>query len=224
MKKNLKMLADNPVSRRTEGRITSYINASAAGADGLVPMKPLETGGYETEQYLAYEQIAKSHPEVSVVSLGTSDGGYLQYPAIPRKTGYDSRTRDWYKDTSKQPDKVVVTDPFLTSKGVPTIGIFTTIRNMDNSTKGVLGFNIDLPIITEMIRNFKIGETGYVILLDSKDTIIAHPKKAELNFKNIKEMKVDAFNDINKLVGTSEEVTIDGVPHFVNVMVSSTTG
>ena len=224
MKKNLKLLADNPASRRTDGSITSYINASAAGADGLVPMKPIETGGYEAEMYRAYEQIAKAHPEISVVSLGTSDGGYLQYPAIPRKTGYDSRTRDWYKDTSKQPDKLVVTDPFLTSKGVPTIGIFTTIRNMDNSLKGVLGFNIDLPIITEMIRNFKIGETGYVILLDSKDTIIAHPRKADFNFKSIKEMKIEAFNDINKLAGTSVEVTVDGVPHFVNVMISPTTG
>lgn len=59
----------------------------------------------------------KAHPEVSAISLGTWDGGYLQYPAIPRKPGYDSRTRDWYKDTIKQPDKLLLTDPFLTSKG-----------------------------------------------------------------------------------------------------------
>ncbi len=223
MKKNLKMVADSPNTRLTDGKITSYINKPGA-ADGMVQMKPLETGGYEANLYQSFEQMVKAHPEISVVSLGTSDGGYLQYPAIPRKTGYDSRSRDWYKDTVKQPDKLVVTDPFLTSKGIPTIGIFTTIRNQDNSLKGVLGFNIDLPVITEMIKNIKIGETGYVILLDSKDTIIAHPKNAALNFKNVKEMQVEAFNNINNMTGSSVEVTMDGVKHFANVVVSPTTG
>ena len=223
MKKNLKMLADSPTTRQTEGKITSYIN-KPGGADGMVPMKPLEAGGYEAESYRSFEQMVRAHSEVSVISLGTSDGGYLQYPAIARKTGYDSRTRDWYKDTVKQPDKIVITDPFLTSKGVPTIGIFTTIRNQDNSLKGVLGFNIDLPVITKMIKDIKIGETGYVILLDSKDTIIAHPKNESLNFKNIKDMQVEAFNNLNTLAGSSVEVTIDGVKHYANVLVSPSTG
>ena len=223
MKKNAKMVADNPSVRSTDGRITSYISKTG-GADGMVPMNPLGVGGYEADLYRNFEQIVKAHPEVSTVSFGTSDGGYLQYPAIPRKTGYDSRTRDWYKDTVKQPDKLLLTDPFLTSKGIPTIGIFTTIRNQDNTIKGVLGFNIDLPVITKMIQDIKIGKTGYVILLDSHDTIIAHPKNAAMNFKNSKEMQIDAFNDVSNLAGSSIEVTIDGVKHFANVVVSPTTG
>lgn len=223
MKKNAKMLADSPGIRRTDGKITSYIG-KAGGADGMVPMNPLATGGYEADLYSVFEQVVKAHPEVSTISFGTSDGGYLQYPAIPRKTGYDSRARDWYKDTVKQPDKLLLTDPFLTSKGIPTIGIFTTIRNQDNTVKGVLGFNIDLPVITEMIKNIKIGETGYVILLDSHDIIIAHPKNAAMNFKSIKEMQIDAFNDINSLAGSSVKVTIDGVKYFSNVVISPTTG
>lgn len=223
MKKNLKMLADSPMTRQTEGRITSYIN-KPGGADGMVPMKPLEAAEYEAGSYRSFEQMVKAHSEISVISLGTSDGGYLQYPAIARKTGYDSRTRDWYKDTVKEPDKIVIADPFLTSKGVPTIGIFTTIRNQDNSLKGVLGFNIDLPVITKMIKDIKIGETGYVILLDSKDTIIAHPKNESLNFKNIKDMQVEAFDNLNSLAGSSVEVKINGVKHYANVFISPSTG
>ena len=223
MKKNVKMMAADPAIRRTDGRITVYIN-KPGDAKGMVAMKPLEAGGYEAESYLAYERYAKAHPEVSVVSLGTADGGFLQYPAIPRKTGYDSRTRDWYKDTIKQPDKVLLTDPFLTSKGVPTIGIFTTVRNQDDTIKGVLGINIDLPVITEMIKNIKLGETGYVILLDSRGTIIANPKNPALNFKKIAEMKVEAFNNLDSLAGKPIEVAINGVRHLGNVYVSPSTG
>ena len=223
MKKNVRMLAADPATRRTDGRITVYIN-KPGDAKGMVAMNPLEAGGYEAESYLTYERYAKAHPEVSVVSLGTADGGFLQYPAIPRKTGYDSRTRDWYKDTVKQPDKVLLTDPFLTSKGVPTLGIFTTVRNQDETIKGVLGLNIDLPVVTEMIKNIKLGETGYVILLDSQGTIIANPRNPALNFKKIADMKVDAFNNLDNLAGKPLEVTIDGVRHLGNVYVSPSTG
>lgn len=223
MKKNAKMLAESPGIRRTDGKLTLYMGKTG-GPDGMVPMRPLEADGYEAALYSVFEQVVKAHPEVSTISWGTSDGGYLQYPAIPRQSGYDSRTRDWYKDTVKQQDKLLLTDPFLTSKGVPTIGIFTTVRNQDDTIKGVLGFNIDLPVITEMINNIKIGETGYVILLDSHDKVIAHPKRTDMNFKNIKEMQIDAFNDINSIAGSSIEVTIDGVKHLGNVVVSPTTG
>lgn len=223
MKKNTKMLAKRPGLRQTDGKITSYVD-KIGGPDGMVPMLPLEAGGYEAEAYREFEQVVKAHPEISVVSLGTSDGGYLQYPAISRKKGYDSRTRDWYKDTVQQPDKILLTDPFLTSKGVPTIGIFTVVHSQDNEIKGVLGFNIDLPVITDMINNIKIGETGYIILLDSHDTIIANPKQPDLNFKKIQEMNIDAFNNIDALVGSAATVTIDGVKHFANVVISPTTG
>ncbi|MEN6411239.1 MAG: methyl-accepting chemotaxis protein [Veillonellales bacterium] len=223
MKKNAKMVADSPGIRRKDGKITTYMDKTG-GADSMVPMKPLEAGGYEADLYNAFEQVVKSHPEVSTISLGTSDGGYLQYPAIPRKAGYDSRTRDWYRDTIKQPDKLLLTDPFLTSKGVPTIGIFTTVRDQDDIIKGVLGFNIDLPVITEMIKNIKIGETGYVILLDSHDIVIADPKNPAMNFKNIKEMQIEAFSNINSFVGSSVEVTMNGVKYLGNVVVSPTTG
>ncbi len=223
VKGNTKMLAMNSLTRQTDGKITTYIDKKG-GADGMVSMTPLENGGYEAELYKKFEEMVKAHPEVSVISLGTSDGGYIQWPAIPRKAGYDSRSRDWYKDSVASPDKLLLTDPFLTSKGVPTVGIFTTVNNEAGKLKGVFGFNIDLPVITDLVKNIKIGNTGYVVLVDSKGTIIANPKKPELNFKKITEMNVEKLNDIGNLSNTNIEVTLDGVEHLANIYSSPTTG
>ena len=223
MKQNLKLLADGQSIRQNEGSLTVYID-KPAGADGMVPMKPLEAGGYEASLYTAFEAMAKAHPAVSVISFGTADGGYMQYPAVPRKTGYDSRSRDWYKDTVQDPDKLLLADPFLTSKGVPTIGIFTTVRDQQNQIKGVLGFNIDLPVITQLLQSIKLGNTGYAILLDSKDTVIADPKHPEMNFKKIQEEGSGAFSDINALAGASREISIDGSKKLVTAIVSPVTG
>lgn len=223
IKQNVKMLAVHPIARRTDGKITTYMD-KVGGADGMVPMTPKENGGYEAELYKVFEDFTKTHPEVSTISFGTSDGGYIQWPAISRKTGYDSRSRDWYKASVASPDKIILADPFLTSKGVPTVGIFATVKDEIGSTRAVLGFNIDLPVITNLVKDIKIGNTGYVVLVDQTGMIIANPKKPELNFKNIKEMNVEKLNDIAKISNTSFEITLDGIEHLANVYSSPTTG
>lgn len=220
---NTKMLATSPLTRQTDGKINVYINASA-GADGMIPMTPIENGGYEAELYRMFEQFGSNHPQVSVVSLGTNDGGYIQWPAVPRKKGYDSRARDWYKDTINTPDKVVLSDPFMTSKGVPTIGIFTTVKDNSNTLRGVIGLNVDLPAITQMIHNIQIGKSGYVMLLDNKGTIIADPKHTELNFKNIKDLNVEKLNNINEIAEGSFDIKLDGTDQLATVYTSPTTG
>lgn len=223
MKENTRLVADDPVTRRSDGKITVYIDKKG-GADGMVPMTPLENGGYEAELYSLMQRFAKSHPTVSVISLGTADGGFLQWPAVPRKTGYDSRSRDWYKESTAKPNEVIISDPFLTSKGVPTVGVFATVKDGMGAVRGVLGFNIDLPVITEMVKNIKIGESGYVMLLDSKGTIMAQPKRPELNFKPVKEMNVAQFADMANLKDSNFEVEVDGVAHWANVYTSPSTG
>ena len=223
MKENTRLLADDPLTRRSDGKITVYIDKKG-GADGMVAMTPQENGGYEAELYGLMQRFAKSHPTVSVVSFGTSDGGFLQWPTVPRKSGYDSRGRDWYKDSTAKPNEVVVSDPFLTSKGVPTVGIFATVKDSFGGVRGVLGLNIDLPVITEMVKNIKIGERGYVMLLDGKGTIMAQPKKPELAFKPSKEMNVAEFADVSKLKDGNFEVKIDNVAYWANIYTSPSTG
>lgn len=223
MKENTRMLADYPLTKNKNGKITVYID-KPGGTDGMVPMTPLENGGYEAELYTLFQQFAKSHPEVSVVSLGTNDGGVMQFPAVPRKSGYDSRSRDWYKNSIAKPDEVILTEPFMTSKGVPTVGTFATARDEFGDIRGVVSLNIDLPMITEIIKNIKIGNSGYVLLLDHQGTIIAHPKKPELNFKPTAEMHVPQFDELSKLDSGNFEISIDGVAHWANVYTSPATG
>jgi methyl-accepting chemotaxis protein len=99
-------------------------------------------------------------------------------------------------------------------------GLFQWPRNF----RGVLGFNIDLPVITDLVKNIKIGNTGYVVLVDSKGTIIADPKRPELNFKKITDMNVEKLNDVVNMSNTNFEVTIDGVEHVPNIYSSPATG
>ena len=123
-----------------------------------------------------------------------------------------------------KPGEIMITDPFMTSKGMPTIGIFSVVKNANGVPQGVLGLNVDLPIITEIISDIKIGETGYIMLVDAKGTIIADPLNPELNFKNLKDTGIDGFSAIADLNEGSMEIKIDGTDKLADVYTSEKTG
>ena len=120
----------------------------------------------------------------------------MQYPAIKRKKGYDSRSRDWFKERMADVNKVRITKPFKTSKGTPTVGIFATVKSMTGQPLGVLGLNIDLPVVTDMISQIKMGETGYIMMLDADGVIIADPKHPDADFKKLQEADLGGLSQL----------------------------
>ena len=216
-------MANDPILRNG-GNITVYIDG-AAGADGMIAMDPQAKGGFELQAYQLFQRLAESHKEsISVVSYGTTDGGYLQYPAVKRKKGYDSRKRSWFKDSMADVNAVRITKPFKTSKGTPTVGIFATVKSMSGQPLGVLGINIDLPVVTNMISEIKIGETGYIMMLDSDNVIIADPKHPDANFKKLAESELGDIASLDTNAKGLKEISLDGTSKIVNVYSSNETG
>lgn len=220
-------MANDPVLR-AGGEITRYMDAdvaATAAADGNIAMDPQAKGGYELAAYQLFQRFGEANKgTVSVISLGTVDGGYLQYPAVKRKKGYDSRSRDWFKESMADVNKVRITKPFKTSKGTPTVGIFAVLKNMTGQPLGVIGLNIDLPVVTDMISEIKIGETGYIMMIDADDVIIADPKHPEADFKKLAESGLDELASLNTSTKGLQEISLDGTKKIVNVFTSESTG
>ena len=222
-------MANDPVLR-AGGEITRYMDeavAATAASDGNITMDPQAKGGFELAAYQVFQRFGESHKAaVSVISYGTTDGGYLQYPAVKRKKGYDSRKRDWFKESMADVSKVRITKPFKTSKGTPTVGIFATVKGMDGQPLGVLGLNIDLPVVTDMISEIKMGETGYIMMLDADGVIIADPKHQDAAFKKLAEAELGELSNLDtaKSLKGLREVNLDGSSKMVNTYVSEKTG
>ncbi len=214
----------NDPAVRQGGNVTVYID-QPADAQGMVEMNPMAKGGYEAAAYDVFRRFGEAHKDViSVVSYGNIDGGYVQWPTVSRKNGYDARSRDWFKESMASPDEVRITKPFMTSKGTPTVGIFAVVKNPAEQPIGVVGINIDLPVITDMISEIKVGETGYMMLVDGGGVIIADPKHPDTNFKKLSEVET---GDIAKLASISsglQKLSIDGTDKVASVYSSDKTG
>ncbi len=220
-------MANDPILRQG-GEITRYMDESvmaAASSDGNIVMDPQGKGGFELAAYQVFQRFGEANKtSVSVISYGTTDGGYLQYPAVKRKKGYDSRSRDWFKESMADVNKVRITKPFKTSKGTPTVGIFATVKSMTGQPLGVLGLNIDLPVVTDMISQIKIGETGYIMMLDADDVIVADPKHPDADFKKLAESGLGDLANLNMSVKGLQEASVDGEAKVVNIFTSENTG
>jgi len=217
IEENVAMLANLPLMSNLDSRITSYVNKK--GINGMVEMTPLQNDPYETEIYKQFENLAKTHEEVQTVSVGVADnGGYVQYPAIQRKEGYDARTRDWYKAAIAKPDEVVITDAYVTSSGDMAVSVLRAVKDANKNIKGVVGIDVKLNKLSTILKNIKIGENGYIVLVDKNGIVLAQPKNPAYVGKEVNKLKIDKLKDIRKAPTEAFDAKLeDGKTYTANI-------
>lgn len=197
MKNNLKVLMELPIVKEADSRITSYIDKK--GVDGVVKMNPEEKEGYEKDLYNVFKSFKNNYPSVQTVSIGIEEnGGYLQYPASDRKEGYDARTREWYKDALKNNDSITIKDAYVTSDGSMAISILCPLKDESGNPKGVVGIDVSIEYISDLVSNMRIGDKGGIVLVDKNNTILSNYRNPNSISKNIEESGIHGLEDILK--------------------------
>ncbi|RIU94454.1 methyl-accepting chemotaxis protein [Oceanobacillus picturae] len=131
----------------------------------------IEGNTEELEAILSSSQDSKADLEQTYV--GTMEGDFLVAPdSIQVKPDYDPRERPWYQLAMENQGEVVITEPYLSSS---TDVIVVTIAKTTADGQGVIGANLQLDRLSAMINEIKIGEEGYVFLLDQNGNYISHP-------------------------------------------------
>lgn len=219
---SVEYFAKQPVIQKIDSSITSYVNA--IGEDGTIQMTPSEKAGMESQIYNFFLNYSKTHPNVAYLYLGTKDGGYIQWPQGTSTDKFDPRPRPWYTQAVENPDKVMRTGAYASFTGnVPIVSSSVTIKDKAGNIVGVQGVDVSLESLTKTINDIKIGKAGYVILADQTGTILANPKNPETNFKTLKDLGVEEFADIDKMVDENFEITMNKKNYTASVYVSPET-
>lgn len=219
IRENVNLLANDHSVLNIDSSITSY--KDIAGEDSI-DMTPSKNGDKEKAIFDVFSQFSKSHPKASYVYIGTSDGGYVQYPEGPVPAGFDPRDRPWYTAAIEEPGEVKLTSAYEAT-GIEGIIVSNVVSiEKDGKQTGVLGLDVSLEGLTDIIKEISIGENGYVILAQEDGTILAHPKNSELNFQPISELNVPALTDLSK-DGTFE-TELDGEDYVLNTITSEIDG
>ncbi len=199
---SVEMLSENPSLKNADRTIYNYTEEAKSFAVNT------HNGKSEREILALFDSMTKTHPEFQVIYMGMKWGSHVSTNRNV-SSGYDPRTRPWYKAAEASGGKTVITDAYVSINGKPTITFARTVHSDDGEIIGCVGIDVSLEDLTSIIREIRIGESGYCMLFQNNGLILAEPKHTEFNFKNLKDTGIPAFSIIEKLEKGSALVDLD---------------
>ncbi|NGZ73793.1 methyl-accepting chemotaxis protein [Saccharibacillus alkalitolerans] len=115
----------------------------------------------------------EAHPEAELAYIGTESGLYINSPSSMKNTAdFDARTRPWYAAALEAKDKITVSPVYVSSASG---NLVVTFSKATSDGRGVAAVDVALNQIEEIAKNVKIGEKGYVYILDGEKKYVYHP-------------------------------------------------
>ncbi|MEG2139906.1 MAG: methyl-accepting chemotaxis protein, partial [Bilophila sp.] len=207
-----KVLAGSPAIFAAEATLPDYV---ATTAPTSVPRSEMTPEAVALDKEL--QRFQEAHPDFATVGVGLENGRYLEYPISTRPTGFDPRTRDWYRTGKAASGDVAITEAYRTVKGILACSISSKIYD-GTAFRGLAVVDISLDTMVDRLSNIKIGKTGYVMLVETGGNILADPKHKNLLSKNVSDGVLPGLEKVLSSQSSSFEAAIDGIPRVVSVM------
>lgn len=171
-----------------------------------------------------FNQMGVSHPSYAYISYGLANGTYVPWPEGQKFGDYDPRVRPWYKAALANPGKVVRSDAYYwAADDAVMVNTGRTISNSLGNPGGVVGIDVTLKQLTSIVKQIKLGESGYLMLLEKSGNILVDPRKPEHNFKKIADLG-PGYAELAKVSSGLVEVELDGERYMANVFPSEQLG
>ncbi|RTZ14443.1 methyl-accepting chemotaxis protein [Vibrio aquaticus] len=218
IEENVRMLASQPAIKKADNSIESYMDK------GDMAMTPLSNSKTEQEIFKTLEQFGRSHSGYSYVYMGTKQGGYVQWPQGNMSAGYDPRQRPWFTTAQKTPNNVGRTPAYYWAADDATIvGTVMTFDADDSASSGVVAVDVSLKNLTDIVKEIKIGETGYLMMIEDSGNVLVDAHNPDNNFKAIDSLGT-GYKALSQLESGVLDVEIDGEHMMANVYYSNKLG
>lgn len=214
-------MADSQAVRQSApGAISNYFTESR---------KPSEVakanGGLELELFNLFSAIGNNNPKLGFVYMSNTAGEYAEWPGTDNYGDWDPRTRPWYPLARDANFRVVRRDGYFWE---PTQSVYVSVlkafKKLDGELGGVVAIDVSLKALTGMVQDIKLGETGFIMLVQGDGMVLVDGHSPDNNFKSISELKDAHFVDIANKESGVFETSIKGVEYMANVYASDKLG
>jgi len=212
---NVGYLAAHPQLQSIHGDVKRYLASDAA---------QVAPGERDQQLFELFEGLAKSHSAYTYLSLGTEDGGYVFWPGDPKLANYDPRTRPWYKTAMAQPGKTLRTQAYYwAADDVVLVSTVQSFNDRQGKASGVVNIDVSLKQLTDLVKQIKLGESGYLMLMEANNTVLVDPSDPSHNFKPLGELG-DGYRQLSEAGPGLVQVELAGERYMAMVWPSQALG
>ncbi len=198
---SVSLLSDMSLMDSLSSELTNYLKSDGKKKSGAVATDKI---GQSIESCF-YEMGVNYHNYIDIF-MGTEDGGFLIGNNIALPAGFDPRGRPWYGPAFKNPNTISVSPVYKSTNGSPVLSIAHSAPKGATSPYGVVGIDITLSDISQIIGSLHIGKEGAAALIQGDGVIIANPLDTTINFKKVKDDYEKVFS---QKAGTFQKISIN---------------
>ena len=163
----------------TIGDCSAMYATSLFDADGLPDKDALD------KAMASLLEANKKNQLINIYVGAESDGDLRTASGFELPEGFDSRTRPWYTEAVRQ-GRTILTAPYVDTetKGMVVSG-GTPLYSDAGKILGVLGTDVSLSTLHEMVVSSSVLGSGFGLLVDTTGTVVAHPQKDLVGVENL---------------------------------------
>ncbi len=208
IEKDIDYIADQALIASTSG-LKNFSSANAAQI-------PMTESGLKVMQF--FEPYVATHRATTYLKMGMTDGGYVVWPDDPSQSSYDPRVRPWYKAAMAQPGKTVRTPAYYYDKAnTVLLGTARTVSDSSGVPRGVVGLDVSLDRLGDLVRSVKLGETGFLMVVERDGNVLFDPRQPEHNFKKLSDLGA-SYSHLDGIKSGPGLIELEGTTYMVNVV------
>jgi methyl-accepting chemotaxis protein len=205
-------------SKLTASNISGWIDTKIKLVESLAEAAERNNSQAEISQQLQQGVYQKSF---FTAFYGQSDGAYINRPARPTPPGYDPRQRPWYQSAISAKGMSLTPPYIFASTGKLGMTIATPVK-LNGSIHGVVGGDISLDTLQELVTSFDKSGKGQAFLVDQSGTVLVSAnqdavlKNISTLFESTPTIADGTVQDIKSIKG-SYVITFKEVPNLPTV-------
>lgn len=219
IEKNVAYLASHQMVLAAKQDVKTHVDTNNS-----VMLKHLQGSSVERAAFQQFDHFGQTHPGLAYIYMGNEQGGYIQWPAGEVNANYDPRARPWYLTGKSASGKTVRTSAYYWA--ADDMVIVSTVKAIKDNGQviGVQGMDVSLQGLTEMIANIKLGETGYLMLIEDTGNVLVDVKNEDFRFKRLADIAGGKYKQLAANTQGQFEIVINNKDFIANIYTSAKLG
>lgn len=214
----------------TKGQIVNQIATNQSVLHFLDTAKKrseVKTNRYYKHMNASLEAVKNTDPDIAMVWVASEKANFLTGTGnVLSDPDFDLNERPWYKPV-KEADGLYYTEPYMDQVfGKMIMSVMREVE-VDGKKVGIIAADLFLDSMPSIMEQYKIGKTGYSILLAPDGNIIYHPDKERVMKDPLTEQGGDLGRIAKKMIAGKNGLSraeIDKEKYYVGYEPVKSTG